>query len=44
MKLGEKIGAEKLVEYIKKFGIGQVSGVDLPRRSKRDNKISREYE
>ena len=30
MKLGEKIGAEKLVEYIKKFGFGQVSGVDLP--------------
>ena len=30
MKLGEKIGSEKLVEYIKKFGFGQVSGVDLP--------------
>ena len=30
MKLGEKIGAEKLVEYIKKFGFGQVSGIDLP--------------
>ena len=30
MKLGEKIGNEKLVEYIKKFGFGQVSGVDLP--------------
>lgn len=30
MKLGEKIGAEKLVEYIKKFGFGQISGVDLP--------------
>ena len=30
MNLGEKIGAEKLVEYIEKFGLGQVSGVDLP--------------
>lgn len=30
MKLGEKIGSEKLVEYIKKFGFGQVSGIDLP--------------
>lgn len=30
MKLGEKIGSEKLVEYIKKFGFGQASGVDLP--------------
>ena len=30
MKLGEKIGPEKLVEYIKKFGFGKVSGVDLP--------------
>ena len=30
MKLGEKIGSETLVKYIKKFGFGQVSGVDLP--------------
>ena len=30
MQLGEKIGSETLVEYIKKFGFGQVSGVDLP--------------
>ena len=34
MKLGEKIGAEKLVEYIKKFGFGQVSGIDLPGEAK----------
>lgn len=34
MKLGEKIGSEKLVEYIKKFGFGQVSGVDLPGEAK----------
>ena len=34
MKLGEKIGAEKLVEYIKKFGFGKVSGVDLPGEAK----------
>ena len=30
MKLGEKIGKEKLTEYIKKLGFGSVSGVDLP--------------
>lgn len=30
MKLGEKIGKEKLTEYIKKLGFGQVSGIDLP--------------
>ena len=30
MKLGEKIGKEKLNEYITKLGFGQVSGVDLP--------------
>ena len=30
MKLGETIGAEKLNEYIKKFGFGQLSGIDLP--------------
>ncbi len=34
MKLGEKIGSEKLVEYIKKFGFGQVSGIDLPGEAK----------
>ena len=34
MQLGEKIGSEKLVEYIKKFGFGQVSGVDLPGEAK----------
>jgi stage V sporulation protein D (sporulation-specific penicillin-binding protein) len=30
MQLGEKIGKEKLYEYIKKFGFGNVVGVDLP--------------
>lgn len=30
MELGEKIGKEKLYEYIKKFGFGELSGVDLP--------------
>ncbi|MBD7910066.1 MULTISPECIES: stage V sporulation protein D [Clostridium] len=30
MQLGEKIGKEKLCEYIGKFGFGQKSGVDLP--------------
>ncbi len=30
MQLGEKLGAEKLNEYIKKFGLGSKSGVDLP--------------
>ena len=34
MKLGEKIGSETLVKYIKKFGFGQVSGVDLPGEAK----------
>lgn len=34
MQLGEKIGSEKLVEYIKKFGFGQISGVDLPGEAK----------
>lgn len=34
MKLGEKIGSEKLVEYIKRFGLGKVSGVDLPGEAK----------
>ncbi len=34
MKLGETIGAEKLNEYIKKFGFGQLSGVDLPGEAK----------
>jgi len=30
MQLGEKIGKEKLCEYIEKFGFGKISGVDLP--------------
>lgn len=34
MKLGEMIGKEKLNEYIKKLGFGQVSGVDLPGEAK----------
>lgn len=34
MKLGEKIGSETLVKYIKKFGFGEVSGVDLPGEAK----------
>ena len=34
MQLGEKIGSETLVEYIKKFGFGQISGVDLPGEAK----------
>ncbi|HII4494338.1 stage V sporulation protein D [Clostridium perfringens] len=33
MNLGEKLGAEKLNEYIKKFGLGKKSGVDLPGES-----------
>ena len=34
MKLGEKIGKEKLNEYISKLGFGKVSGVDLPGEAK----------
>lgn len=34
MKLGEKIGKEKLTEYIQKLGFGKVSGVDLPGEAK----------
>ncbi|MGL5823191.1 MAG: stage V sporulation protein D [Sarcina sp.] len=30
MKLGERLGAEKLTEYIKRYGLGKKSGVDLP--------------
>lgn len=30
MQLGEKIGKDKLYEYIRKFGFGQVTGIDLP--------------
>lgn len=34
MKLGERLGKDKLYEYIKKFGFGQVSGIDLPGEAK----------
>jgi stage V sporulation protein D (sporulation-specific penicillin-binding protein) len=34
MQLGEKIGKEKLSEYIAKFGFGKISGVDLPGEAK----------
>lgn len=30
MQLGEKIGKEKLTEYMKRFGLGKISGIDLP--------------
>ncbi|MGL4761556.1 MAG: stage V sporulation protein D [Sarcina sp.] len=30
MTLGQRLGAEKLTEYIKKFGFGSKSGIDLP--------------
>lgn len=30
MNLGQKLGAEKLTEYIKKYGLGSKSGIDLP--------------
>lgn len=30
MEIGAKLGKEKLNEYIKKFGLGELSGVDLP--------------
>lgn len=34
MELGERLGKEKLCEYIEKFGFGKVSGVDLPGEAK----------
>lgn len=34
MELGKKIGKEKLNEYIKKLGFGEVSGIDLPGEAK----------
>ena len=34
MEIGKRIGKEKLNEYIKKLGFGQVSGVDLPGEAK----------
>ena len=34
MQLGEKIGKEKLCEYIAKFGFGKISGIDLPGEAK----------
>lgn len=34
MKLGEMLGKEKLYEYIKKYGFGQKSGIDLPGEAK----------
>lgn len=34
MKLGERIGRDKLNEYIKKLGFGQASGIDLPGEAK----------
>lgn len=34
IELGKKLGRERLNEYIKKFGFGKVSGVDLPGESK----------
>ncbi|MGL4990707.1 MAG: stage V sporulation protein D [Sarcina sp.] len=30
MELGQRLGAERLTEYIKKYGLGKKSGVDLP--------------
>ena len=30
MEIGAKLGKERLNEYIKKFGLGQLSGIDLP--------------
>lgn len=34
MEIGKRIGKEKLNEYIKKLGFGQVSGIDLPGEAK----------
>lgn len=34
VQLGKALGKEKLNEYIKKFGLGKVSGVDLPGEAK----------
>lgn len=34
MTLGKKIGAEKLNEYIAKFGFGKTTGIDLPGEAK----------
>lgn len=34
IEVGKKLGKEKLNEYIKKFGFGKVSGVDLPGEAK----------
>ncbi|SHF05870.1 stage V sporulation protein D [Clostridium fallax] len=34
IQLGQSIGKEKLNEYIKKFGLGKKSGVDLPGEAK----------
>ncbi|MDV4150664.1 stage V sporulation protein D [Clostridium sp. AL.422] len=34
MEIGKRIGKEKLNEYIKKLGFGQISGVDLPGEAK----------
>jgi len=33
-KLGEKLGKDKLYEYIKKFGFGEKTGIDLPGETK----------
>ena len=34
MIVGQKIGKEKLTEYINKFGFGQKTGIDLPGEAK----------
>ena len=34
MEIGKRIGKEKLNEYIKKLGFGQVTGIDLPGEAK----------
>lgn len=31
--VGEKLGSQKLVEYLKKFGLGQITGIDLQEES-----------
>lgn len=33
-EVGKRVGAQKLTEYIKKFGFGQKTGVDLPGEAK----------